>query len=135
MSTRRTAAAAAALLTVLGSLTVASSAAAAPAANTRHVLKVGTGAYTPTGTGSGDPASISTELPRDAGPDAAGLAKATVRRAGGAHRSLAPTGAASAATKGSPSVAGGIVRNGPQLLTSFDGINHRQQRIANNGNQ
>ena len=27
------------------------------------------------------------------------------------------------------------MRNGPQVLTSFDGINHRDQRFANNGNQ
>jgi hypothetical protein len=124
------------LLTVLGSLTVAGSgAAAASAPNIRHVYKVGAGVYTPTGTGSGDLASLSTELPRDAGPDAAGLAETVTRTVGGAHRSLAPTGAAPAVSKGAPSVAGGIIRTGPQLLTSFDGLNHRQQRTASNGNQ
>jgi len=30
---------------------------------------------------------------------------------------------------------GGVVPTGPQLITSFDGINHRDQRTANNGNQ
>jgi hypothetical protein len=28
-----------------------------------------------------------------------------------------------------------ITRNGPQLLTSFDGLHHRDQRTANGGNQ
>jgi hypothetical protein len=132
MSRRRGVVAAAALATVLGSLTVPGGASAAPAAATRHVQKVGTGSYKVTGTGTGEPASISTEIPRDAAPAATEPPRAPPRPAGGAHRSLAP---ARGAAPAGPSVAGGVIRNGPQLVRSFDGINHRDQRIANNGNQ
>ncbi|MEU7873054.1 hypothetical protein [Dactylosporangium sp. NPDC049140] len=131
MSTRRSVVAAAALATVLGSLTLPGSASAASAANTRHVQKVGTGSYKVTGTGTGEPASINTEIPRDAGPEAAGLAR-TAKRPAGPHRSLAP---ARAASPSGASLTGGVIRNGPQLVTSFDGLTQRQQRTANNGNQ
>ena len=45
--------------------------------------KIGVGAYKPTGTGSGLPASIATEIPRGAGPD--GLAKSAHRPGLGAY--------------------------------------------------
>jgi hypothetical protein len=133
---RRIAVAAVALSTVLGSLTAAGSAAAAPTAGTttRHIQKAGTGSYKVTGTGTGVPTSLSTELPHEAGPDANDLAKHAGTAAGsGTNRSLAPR--RSAPSKAGPASSGGVVRNGPQLLTSFDGLNHRQQRTANNGNQ
>src|SRR5207247_5693386 len=77
-----------------------------------------------------------TESPRCAGPDACYGFAARTRVAAGAHRSLAATaGAAPATTKANPATAGGIIRNGPQLVTSFDGLNLRQERTANNGNQ
>ncbi|MFI5908547.1 hypothetical protein [Dactylosporangium sp. NPDC051541] len=132
MSRRRGVVAAAALATVLGSLTLPGSASAAPATSTRHVQKVGTGSYKVTGTGSGEPAAISTELPRDAGPEANELARAANRRSPGAHRSLAGGHAAGPA---GPATSGGVIRNGPQLLRGFDGLNQRDQRTANNGNQ
>ncbi len=134
-----------ALAVVAGGLVGPSGAsAAAPTSSTRHIQKVGTGAYTPTPVGSGAPASIATEIPKAFGPEAsegAGLA-ATSSSAGGVNRSLsskhraAKTNAAGAADSAAgPASAGGIIRNGPQLLTSFDGINHREHRTANNGNQ
>ena len=59
----------AALATILASLGVPSSASAAPAASSRLVHKVGTGSYKVTGTGSGLPASLATEVRQDeAGP-------------------------------------------------------------------
>lgn len=135
MSTRRSVVAAAALATVLGSLTLPGGASAAPAAGAavRHVQKIGTGSYKVTGTGTGVPASIATELPRDVGPEADGLARAANTPARGAHRSLAP--ARPFPRNAGPAAAGGVVRNGPRLLAGFDGINHQQQRTANNGNQ
>ncbi len=132
-----------AIATVAGALVSASTAAAAPAPSTRHIQKVGTGQYTPTGTGSGLPGPIATEIPKPFGPEASeggNAARATAQPAG-PNRSLAPRGhagagkAAGAVTNSGPAVAGGVIRNGPQLVTSFDGINHREQRTANNGNQ
>jgi hypothetical protein len=135
------------LAMVLGSLAGATSASAAATPSTRHIQKVRTGTYTPTPTGSGTPAAISTEIPKAFGPEAqAGQAasRATGSRSAGVNRSLAArdragstssAGAATSSAPVSPASPGDIVRNGPQLLTSFDGINHRQHRTANNGNQ
>ncbi|KUL27775.1 hypothetical protein ADL15_33590 [Actinoplanes awajinensis subsp. mycoplanecinus] len=120
--------AATALATALAWLAVPGNASAAPAADTRHVQKVGTGSYQVTGTGSGLPASLDTEIRRDAEPDA-GLTAAT--GPSGAHRSLAPLRRAPGTAKG----AAGPVHTNPRLLRSFDGLNHRDQRTANNGNQ
>jgi hypothetical protein len=127
---------AAATLSVAGS----TSASAAPTTSTRHVQKVGTGAYTPTPTGSGAPAAVSTEIPQAFGPEAgdagAPAARAAANRPAAPDRSLSRrhgTGASAApATAAAPN---GVIRNGPQLLASFDGINHRDQRITNGGNQ
>jgi hypothetical protein len=138
MSTSRTVAAAVALATAFGALVAGTPASAAPASTVRHVHKAGTGSYRVTGTGSGVPASLSTELPRPFTGGDEGLARSTRNQAAGAHRSLAPRAGKRIAAGGraaAPSVAGGVVRTGPRLLTSFDGINHREQRIANNGNQ
>ncbi len=79
-------AAAAALVTAIGFLSVPSAASAAPSAapSIRHVHKVGTGAYQRTGTGSGVPGALSTEIPRSFEPEE-GLA----RSAAGTDRSLA----------------------------------------------
>ena len=129
MSTRRTVAAAATLLIVLGALSAPSSASAAPSVNTRVVHKVGTGSYKVTGTGSGIPTPLATELPREDRPEA-DLANST-NAATGTDRSMAP---AQRAPKGRSGERGAI-RKGPDLVRSFDGINHRDQRIANNGNQ
>src|SRR5262245_25038379 len=132
-----------AIATVAGGLVSASTVAAAPAPNTRHIQKVGTGQFTPTGTGSGLPAPIATEIPKPFGPEASeggGAAAArTAAQPAGVNRSLSPRNragkATGPATASGPAVAGGVVRNGPQLVTSFDGINHFQHRTANNGNQ
>src|SRR6185312_10824585 len=79
----------AAFAIILASLGVPSSASAAPAASPRLVHKVGTGSYKVTGTGSGLPASLATEIRQGADPDA-GFAAATAAAPLGAHRSLAP---------------------------------------------
>ena len=122
-------AAGAALATVVALVGVPSGASARPASGAvvRHVHLGGTGAYRPTPTGSGDLEALSTEIPRAAGPDE-GLAAAPARL--GPDRTMARPTAAKAAPG-----AHGVVHRGPQLLTSFDGINHRDQRTANNGNQ
>jgi hypothetical protein len=131
MSKRSVAAAAVALGTVIGLLGLPGAASAAPtsaAPGVRHVQKVGTGAYRPTGTGSGLPGPLSTEIAQGAGPDE-GFAAAGPS-ATGADRSMARP--AHARAESGPR---GVVRTGPQLVTSFDGLNHRDQRTANNGNQ
>ena len=129
MSTRRTVAAAATLLIVLGALSAPSRASAAPSANTRVVHKVGTGSYKVTGTGSGIPTPLATELPREDRPGT-DLANST-NAATGTDRSMAPTQRAPKGRAGER----GAIRKSPHLVRSFDGINHRDQRIANNGNQ
>ncbi|WP_030440461.1 hypothetical protein [Actinoplanes subtropicus] len=123
----------AALAIILAPLGVPASASAAPAASPRIVHKVGTASYKVAGTGSGLPASIATEVRQgEAGPDA-GFAAATAAPAG-AHRSLAPSRRALSASKSAASAAGTVHTN-PRLLRGFDGLNHRDQRTANNGNQ
>src|SRR5690242_13452373 len=87
----------AAFAIILAPLGVPSSASAAPA-GPRVVHKVGTGSYKVTGTGSGLPASIDTEIRQEEGPDA-GFA-ATAGAPAGAHRSLAPTRHAPAKSTG-----------------------------------
>src|SRR3954452_1147265 len=109
----------AAFAIILASLGVPSSASAAPPASPRLVHKVGTGSYKVTGTGSGLPASLATEVRQDDGPDA-GLA-ATAAATAGSHRSLAPSRGAPRASKGAAS-AGGTVHTNPRLLRGFDGI-------------
>src|SRR3954466_1169179 len=121
----------AAFAIILASLGVPSSASAAPAASPRVVHKVGTGSYKVTGTGSGLPAPLATEIrPEEAGPDA-GFA-ATAAAPAGAHRSLAPSRRAPSTLKGAASAAGTVHTN-PRPRRSFDGL--RDQRTANNGNQ
>jgi hypothetical protein len=130
-------AAAAALVTVIGFLSVPSVASAAPSAapSIRHVHKVGTGSYQQTGTGSGVPAALSTEIPRSFEPDE-GLAASAQGATAGADRSLAsPSSVRKARGAAGAQAAGRVIRTGPQLVTSFDGINHRDHRTANNGNQ
>ena len=124
---------AAATLSVAGS----TSASAAPNVSTRHVQKVGTGSYTPTPAGSGAPAAVSTEIPQAFGPEAndegAGIAAA---RPAAPDRSLSRRhGTQAPAASGAVAAPNGVIRNGPQLLASFDGINHRDQRTTNGGNQ
>jgi hypothetical protein len=112
--------AAAVLVTVAALAGVPSGAQAAPASGTviRHVHLGGTGAYRPTPTGSSKLGPLSTEIPRTAGPD----------------EDLAPNAPASASAL-SAGTSGGVVRQGPHVLRSFDGIDHFDQRTANDGNQ
>jgi hypothetical protein len=130
--------AAAVVVTIISSLTAvgsASAAAAAPAAGVRHVHKAGTAAYRQTGTGSGVPGAPSTEIPRTYGPDE-GLAPSANARTAGADRSLAPPAARpGAAGRSAAASTTGVHPSGPRLLKSFDGLTHRQQRVANNGDQ
>jgi hypothetical protein len=113
---------------------------------TRHVLQKGTAAYRPIPSGNDTPTQLSTEIPRFFGPEAQGNAR--VRGPGylGPNRSFAADGGSTSAgvapravqPKSVPPKAvepNRIIRNGPQLLTSFDGLNHRDQRTANGGNQ
>jgi hypothetical protein len=143
--TKITAIAATALAALVGSFVVAHSASATAAPNVRHIQKVGTAAYQPTATGTGAIASLSTEIPQAFGPEAQdGLAARTATPAG-PNRSFARRNGATASSavgqiaSSAPATAAarpdGIIRNGPQLLASFDGLNHRDQRTANGGNQ
>jgi hypothetical protein len=107
---------------------------------TRQVHKVGTVAYTPTSSGSGAPAPLSTEIPRAFGPEAESGARNSSASTPGPNRSFASrhrvgTNGVSGRAAFSAKLPGGYHRGGPQLLSSFDGINHRDQRTANNGNQ
>ncbi|GAB1642282.1 hypothetical protein [Krasilnikovia sp. MM14-A1259] len=137
LSRPRAGSAAAVLLIALGSLVPGAGASAAPTApggQVRHIHQRGTAAYHPTGTGSGAPGPMSTEIPRRHGDD-----EARIAGTGGSDRSLAPVSAARAglarsATAPTPPPPSGVTRT-PRLLTSFDGLNHRDQRTANNGNQ
>ncbi|HKT00295.1 MAG TPA: hypothetical protein VJT31_12250 [Rugosimonospora sp.] len=124
----------AALVAAFGAVAASASvsSAAPPASNTRHIQKIGTAAYKPVPVGSGAPASVSTEIPKVFGPEAQDSASAGV-----SNRSLAPAGSARANTARAHAQAApnGIIRTGPQLLASFDGLNERDQRTANGGNQ
>jgi hypothetical protein len=115
--------------TVIGLIGVPAAASAAPAAGpvVRHIQLGGTGTYRPTPTGSGQLGPLSTEIPRSAGPDEGFAPGAAGPRS---DRTMARPSKAKANSNSA-----GVVRNGPQLVTSFDGINHRDQRTANNGNQ
>jgi hypothetical protein len=134
--------------------TGATSASAAPTASSvsvRHIQKAGSASYKPSSNGSGAPAALSTEIPRAFGPEAQEGADAASRaangtnanarggNAAGSNRSLSRThggtGASSAPAVASAAAPNGVIRNGPRVLTSFDGINHRDQRITNGGNQ
>jgi hypothetical protein len=121
----------------------ASAAPSAPSVTTRHIQKGGVAAPRPSENGSGAPAAISTEIPQAFGPeahegeDAAGAAGA---RDATFNRSLSSQHAAAGTRRPAPAVPGAaapsaIIRTGPRVLTSFDGINHRDQRITNGGNQ
>jgi hypothetical protein len=120
-----------AVVAALAPLASSSSASAAPAP--RFIHKIGTAAYKTVATGTGAPASLDTEIRDGAGPDAAGLApgggsarfQGVDRSLGRQHGSRTRGGAADNA----------IIRNGPRLLASFDGLNHFNQRTANGGNQ
>jgi hypothetical protein len=153
LPSRRKLSAVAALVIGIGMLpfaggTGASAAPAASSVTTRHIKKAdGTASYKPSPNGSGLPAALNTEIPKAFGPEAqegadaaanAAAARAAAANTAGPNRSLsskhgARAGAASVVA--SASAPGGVIRNGPQVLTSFDGINHRDQRLTNGGNQ
>ncbi|MBO0867987.1 MAG: hypothetical protein J2P15_05435 [Micromonosporaceae bacterium] len=111
--------------------------------STRSIKKVGTAAYQTVAAGSAAPSKISTEVPRAFGPEARGDA-AGADGSARTNRSKAPAGAARAARVQDGMAAGAgadavtassAIHTGSQLLTSFDGLNHVDQRTANNGNQ
>src|SRR5205823_1410783 len=84
LPSRRKLAATAALVLGVGMLpfiggTSASAAPKAPTVTTRHIQKGGSASYKPTPNGSGDPAAISSEIPRAFGPEANEDAAATAR--------------------------------------------------------
>ena len=135
------------MLPFTGSMS-ASAATPAPSVSTRHIQKAGSASYKPSADGSGAPAAISTEIPKAFGPeaqdgaDAAGgaAARAASANSAGPNRSLSRKHGAAGASRPAAGVASAaapksVTRNGPQVLASFDGINHRQQRLTNGGNQ
>jgi hypothetical protein len=144
-----------AIAVVLIAASVASPASAATPAAAAPVVRTiqlaGTAAYQPTSVGSGDLATLNTEIPRAFGPeahegaDAAAPALAAPSAKGaGTNRSMSRRAGPQSARPGddvassSPATVlqdGVIVRNGPQVQASFDGLNHRNQRTANGGNQ
>jgi hypothetical protein len=139
-TTRALLSAGVAVITFLGTVAAAGNASAATSAApnagaSRTIQKVGVGTYHPGAVGSGDPASISTEIPSffDEEADEGLVARAARPRTGGPHRSL--SGRDSATATGAQATDGTVVRNGPQVLRSYDGINHRDQRTAGGGNQ
>ena len=91
---------------------------------TRNISSAHTTAFSPGKAGTvGRPAG--NEIQRD-----------PLEEDGGAAPQAAARAAASAATRSSaPQTPGGIVRTGAQLIRSFDGLNHYEQRTADNGNQ
>ncbi len=142
---------------------VAAAPADAPAPTSRHIQQKGTAAYRPTPTGTGSLGSLSTEIPRAVGPEAQSNARGSTPTDLGPNRSFASRQSAGASTQrvrpgqvqpgqaqpgqvqpdqgqvdqgpAGQAQRGQIIRNGPQLLTSFDGLNHRDTRTANGGNQ
>ncbi len=120
--------------------TGASAAPASPSVTTRHIKVAGSAAYRPTPTGSGAPAAINTEIPKPFGPEAsegggAAAARAATRGAAGVDRSLSRAHRTARPGSGSVVTPGTVIRNGPRVLASFNGINHRDQRLTNGGNQ
>src|SRR5262249_17506998 len=119
----------------------AGSTSASAATTQRHIQRGGTTTTVPGSTGSGDYTSVNTEIPKAFGPEAHEGGDLVAARTGGPNRSLSrqhrgKAAATSAAAAASASVSPqNIIRNGPQLLTSFNGLNHRNQRTANGGNQ
>jgi hypothetical protein len=145
---RAAAAALAVALVTLGTATsVAGTASAAPpttAPPIRQLHKAGTAAYTPTPAGSGALAPLSTEIPRTFEPEAERSKSNTPHRSlnpdrsfasrqGAAVKRVAGRAVASAARPAGQGAGRG--RRAPRLLSSFDGINHRDHRTASGGNQ
>jgi hypothetical protein len=119
----------------------AGSASASAAPTQRHIQRAGTATFTPKPTGSGDYTSVSTEISRAFGPEAhegdaaAARTQGTDRSLSRLHSGAARTGSAPAAASAQLSRPDSVIRNGPRLLASFNGLNHRDQRTANGGNQ
>jgi hypothetical protein len=132
-----------ALATILGTVAATGSASAATTTSVSRTLqKVGVATYTPGAVGSGDLADIDTEIPsffEEEADEAAGGHGGPGRRprgraSTGTARTAASPPATTAGRPGTEATNGTIVRN-PRVLTSFDGINHRDQRTAGGGNQ
>ena len=118
---------------------VAGAVAIAPAAGasgsqggeTRIISASGTTTFSPTPTGA------------DADLQAADFGQATVNAAGGPGSNHTGVNRSRSIEHGAPPVTGvpvtagvGVSSTGPlSLVSTFDGLNHRQQRLANNGNQ
>ncbi len=126
--------------------TTSASAAITATPSVRHIQKVGTAAYQPRPTGNSDVGSLSSEIPRAFGPEAqegadaqaqSATAAPALNRSMGLQRGLHAAAGDATTTSGAATAVrpNAVVRNGPQLLASFDGMNHRDQRTANGGNQ
>ena len=71
--------------------------------------------------------------PGEDGGDSANARIATGKSFGGVNRSM--TTQRGATSQGTEAVHASRAASHPQVVTSFDGVNHRQQRLANGGNQ
>jgi len=108
-------------------------AAARPAKSFTRTIKLGgSTAFHPTAAGK-DLYTGRSETRQGSGPEVAGRAGARAR-ASATTRSGARSAHLSGGS-GSPIASSAIVRTGPKLLQSFLGLNHRDQRFANGGNQ
>jgi hypothetical protein len=111
---------------LLAALSVAGSAMSASGASTAARVGTGapvTGAFTPSGSGDVTDEEFAGEPDGDAGPDAYGGSIV--------DRSFS----AGATGSGIFTSTGKKAKSNPQLVTSFDGLNHYQQRYSRGGNQ
>ncbi|MEP7333229.1 MAG: hypothetical protein ABI692_14195 [Terracoccus sp.] len=111
------------------------------APTTRIVHQKGTAAYRPVAAGGGALGALATEIPRAFGADGQAPNARSGNRPVGPNRSFASERGLSAAVTARAAAAAAseapaaIIRNGPQLVRSFAGLNARDQRTANQGNQ
>ena len=143
----------AAVLIATAATAPAAAAASTPTATpfVRTIQLAGTSTFQSKSAGSGDLAALNTEIPKAFGPEAhegaaaaAPALAAPSAKSAGTNRSMSRRVGPLAARAGDETASaapatvlpnGVIVRNGPQVLNSFDGMNHRDQRTANGGNQ
>jgi hypothetical protein len=127
------------LVTSLASALVASAIVIAPAGasnasngHTRHIAPSGKTHFSPTPSGSATGVQSPELAPGSAGADAAGGSG----NGNGVNRSRSIAHGAPAVDPVTVTDGQGVSSSGPlTVLSTFDGLNHRQQRTANGGNQ
>src|SRR5215470_12294825 len=113
-------------------LAPAAGASSGAAGTTRLVSRTGTTTFTPVADGTD--AFGQQELPGSGLPEAAGNASSHNNNGVNRSRSIEHTAPTVPAAPIVPGV--GVGSSGPlSVVTSFDGLNHRNQRLANGGNQ